>query len=55
MEGARVVQVPVNHRPRGAGRAKYGLANRLAGPLADLLAVRWMLKRHLRYRAEELP
>jgi len=55
MEGARVVQVPVNHRTRGAGRAKYGLANRLAGPLADLLAVRWMLKRHLRYRAEELP
>ena len=55
MEGARVVQVPVNHRPRGAGRAKYGLANRLAGPLADLLAVRWMMKRRLRYRAEELP
>jgi len=55
MEGARVVQVPVNHRPRAAGRAKYGLANRLAGPLADLLAVRWMMKRHVRYRTEELP
>lgn len=55
IEGARVVQVPVNHRPRAAGRAKYGLANRLAGPLADLLAVRWMIKRRLRYRSEELP
>jgi len=55
MEGARVAQVPVNHRPRAAGRAKYGLANRLAGPLADLLAVRWMMKRHIRYRTEELP
>jgi len=55
MEGARVVQVPVNHRPRAAGRSKYGLANRLAGPLADLLAVRWMMKRHVRYRTEELP
>lgn len=55
MEGARVAQVPVNHRPRAAGRAKYGLANRLAGPLADLLAVRWMMKRHVRYRTEELP
>jgi glycosyltransferase involved in cell wall biosynthesis len=54
MEGARVAQVPVNHRPRTSGRSKYGLANRLAGPLADLLAVRWMLKRHLRYRAREL-
>jgi glycosyltransferase involved in cell wall biosynthesis len=55
MEGARVAQVPVNHRPRAAGRAKYGLANRLAGPLADLLAVRWMQKRHVRYRTEEVP
>ena len=55
MEGARVVQVPVNHRPRAAGRSKYGLANRLAGPLADLLAVHWMMKRRIRYRTEELP
>jgi glycosyltransferase involved in cell wall biosynthesis len=55
MEGARVVQVPVNHRPRAAGRSKYGLANRFAGPAMDLLAVRWMQRRHLRYRAEELP
>lgn len=55
LEGARVVQVPVNHRPRAAGRSKYGLANRLVGPLMDLLAVRWMQRRHLRYRAEELP
>lgn len=55
LEGARVVQVPVNHRPRAAGRSKYGLANRLVGPLMDVLAVRWMQRRHLRYRAEELP
>jgi glycosyltransferase involved in cell wall biosynthesis len=55
MEGARVVQVPVNHRPRASGRSKYGLANRLAGPLADLLAVRWMQRRRLRYDARELP
>ena len=55
LEGARVVQVPVNHRPRAAGRSKYGLANRLVGPAMDLLAVRWMQRRHLRYRAEELP
>lgn len=55
LEGARVVQVPVNHRPRAAGGSKYGLANRLVGPLLDLLAVRWMQRRQLRYRAEELP
>jgi glycosyltransferase involved in cell wall biosynthesis len=55
MEGARVVQIPVNHRPRPAGRSKYGLTNRFIGPAMDLLAVRWMQRRRLRYRAEELP
>jgi len=54
MEGAPIVQVPVNHRPRAAGRGKHGLADRLTGQLADLLAVRWMMKRHVRYRSEEL-
>ena len=55
LEGARVVQVPVNHRPRVHGQAKYHLWNRLIGPLLDLFAVRWMQKRHLGYRWEELP
>lgn len=54
LEGARVVQVPVNHRPRVHGRAKYHLWNRLVGPLLDLFAVRWMQRRHLGYRWEEL-
>lgn len=55
LEGARVVQVPVNHRPRIHGQAKYHLWNRLIGPLLDLFAVRWMQKRHLGYRAKEIP
>jgi glycosyltransferase involved in cell wall biosynthesis len=55
LEGARVVQVPVHHRPRVHGRAKYHLWNRLVGPLLDLFAVRWMQNRHLGYRAEEIP
>lgn len=55
LEGARVVQVPVNHRPRFRGTAKYHLWNRLVGPLIDLFAVRWMQKRHMRYRSEEIP
>lgn len=54
MEGARVVQVPVNHRPRIHGTPKYHLFNRLTGPLMDLLAVRWMQKRHLGYTSEEV-
>lgn len=47
MEGARVSQMPVNHRPRVRGVAKFNLTNRLIGPFFDLLSVRWMIKRNL--------
>jgi len=53
MEGARVTEVPVNHRPRTAGRTKYGLWNRLFRSLRDLFAVRWMQSRHIRYEVRE--
>ena len=43
--GARVTEVPVRHRPRLRGQAKYGIGNRLFRTLADLMAVRWMRKR----------
>ncbi len=50
MEGARVVEIPVRHRPRRHGSSKYGIGNRLFVGLADVLAVRWMQSRHLDYR-----
>jgi len=53
-EGARVVELPVRHRPRLAGRSKYGLWNRAFKSAADLLAVRWLKSRHVHYRAEEI-
>jgi glycosyltransferase involved in cell wall biosynthesis len=53
MRGYRVVEVPVNHRPRRFGRAKYGVMNRAFVALADLLAVRWMKSRLLRYEVAE--
>ena len=49
MEGFRVVQVPVAHRPRRAGRSKYGVWNRVFRATYDLLVVRWMKKRRLDY------
>jgi len=49
MEGLEVVQVPVGHRPRVAGRSKYGVSNRLLRSFTDLLAVRWMKNRRLDY------
>jgi hypothetical protein len=56
MAGFRVVEVPVHHRPRKFGRSKYGVGNRALTAFVDLLAVRWMMQRRLRYRiAEEMP
>jgi hypothetical protein len=53
LAGARVVEVPVGHRPRVAGRSKYGIGNRLFVGIEDVLAVRWMKGRWLAYRVEE--
>jgi glycosyltransferase involved in cell wall biosynthesis len=53
MEGFTVTQVKVNHRPRKFGTTKYTITNRMARAFADLLAVRWMKKRHLNYEIEE--
>jgi len=52
MEGFRVREIPVGHRPRTHGRSKYGIGNRLVPAFMDLLAVRWMKKRKLRYEVE---
>jgi glycosyltransferase involved in cell wall biosynthesis len=53
IEGARVIEVPVSHRPRHAGRSKYGVGNRLFVGFFDVLAVRWMQSRALRYQVRE--
>ncbi len=46
MLGAKVAEMPVRHRPRVAGVAKYGMLNRGWAGLLDCLAVRWMAKRY---------
>lgn len=48
--GFKIKQVPVEHSPRKAGKAKYHLFNRLLGPLWDLIAVSWLLKNKINYR-----
>jgi len=47
LEGARLAELPVSHRPRHSGVSKYGIGNRLFVGIADVLAVRWMVKRAL--------
>lgn len=46
--GARVVTVPVSHRPRHAGTSKYGIGNRLWVGLLDLAGVWWLQRRLVR-------
>lgn len=45
-EGWQVRFVPVNHRPRMAGRSKYTNLGRLLVSVRDLLGVRWLMTRH---------
>ncbi len=52
MRGYTVNEVPVKHSPRFAGTAKYGLRNRAWRAFIDLLAVRWMKSRYLRYEVD---
>jgi dolichol-phosphate mannosyltransferase len=53
MEGYRVLEVPVSHRPRTAGQAKYGLFNLVFKALRDAFAVRWMQQRTVHYECRE--
>jgi glycosyltransferase involved in cell wall biosynthesis len=53
MRGFRVVEMPVRHRPRRFGRSKYGIMNRAVIAFVDLLVVRWMKSRRLRYEIAE--
>jgi glycosyltransferase involved in cell wall biosynthesis len=53
LEGARVVEIPVSHRPRTKGANKYGIGNRLFKGLRDLFAVRWMQSRYVKYEVKE--
>lgn len=53
VRGFRVIEVPVKNRPRRFGESKYGVLNRAFVAFIDLLAVRWMKSRFLRYEIAE--
>ena len=54
-EGCRVIQVPVNHRPRIHGRSHYNLRNRSLRVLVDLAGVAWLMSRPVVYEPLEKP
>ena len=48
--GYRLVEIPVNHRPRVAGVSKYGFGNRAWKATCDMFAVKWLLSRQFQIR-----
>ncbi len=53
IEGARVIEVKVNHRARFQGVSKYTNLRRGIEGLYDVITVRWMIKRHLTIKVKE--
>jgi glycosyltransferase involved in cell wall biosynthesis len=54
MRGYTVLETPVKHSPRFAGTPKYGFRNRAFRAFIDLLGIRWMKSRYLRYDCSEV-
>jgi membrane-associated phospholipid phosphatase len=54
MRGYTVYETPVKHSARFAGTAKYGFRNRAFRAFIDLIGIRWMKERNLRYHAAEV-
>ncbi|WP_319584515.1 glycosyltransferase family 2 protein [uncultured Pseudodesulfovibrio sp.] len=53
MEGARIHEVKVNHRERGAGVSKYGTLDRALAGIWDLIGVKWLITRYINYTVKE--
>lgn len=53
LQNGKVIQIPVQHFSRVAGKSKFNLWNRLIGPLMDCFAYLWMKKKYINYKVEE--
>lgn len=47
IHGYKVIEMPINHRPREAGVSKYGVGNRLWVGLFDIIGLCWYRRRFL--------
>jgi glycosyltransferase involved in cell wall biosynthesis len=48
--GYKLIEIPVNHRPRRFGQTKYGFGSRAWRATTDMFGVRWLLSRRLNYK-----
>ncbi|MGE0077021.1 MAG: glycosyltransferase family 2 protein [Bacteroidales bacterium] len=53
LQKGKILQVPVQHFQRTAGKSKFNLWNRLLGPLMDCFAYLWMKKKYINYSVQE--
>lgn len=53
LQNGKVKQVPVSHFERIAGKANFGVWNRLLGPLLDCFAFLWMKKKYINYKVAD--
>ena len=49
LQKGAVLQIPIQHFPRIAGKTKFGTRNRLLGPITDCFAYLWMKKKYINY------
>ncbi|MEF3254706.1 MAG: glycosyltransferase family 2 protein [Deferribacterales bacterium] len=54
LEGAKIIEVPVNHRNRFSGVSKYNNLKRAIQGLYDLIGVRWMISRYINPKIKEM-
>jgi dolichol-phosphate mannosyltransferase len=47
--GYKIVEIPVNHRPRQHGASKYNFGNRALRATIDMFGVRWFLNRQIKF------
>jgi len=47
LQGFKVIETPVNHRPRVRGESKYGIGNRMFRGIVDCIAICWWRRRCL--------
>src|SRR2546423_250821 len=51
--GYRLIEIPVNHRPRRFGQTNYGFGSRALRATVDMFGVRWLLSRRLNYKIRD--
>ncbi|WP_456439134.1 glycosyltransferase [Psychroserpens sp.] len=53
LQGGTIKQIPIQHFPRIAGTSKFGIGNRLLGPILDCFAYLWMKKKSINYKVSK--